>query len=122
MPASNQQLTPEEGFLFTLIVDRKSVGIGKARELFPFGEVNFDKAKAALLTKGIITIGRGRGGSLQLAEPKGPEAAEPNGLMTLGLPATQPPVTYPKRGPGRPPKAQGQQANGQVALSLEANG
>jgi len=31
-------------------------------------------------------------------------------------------TTTTKRGPGRPPKAQAQQANGQVALSLEANG
>jgi type I restriction enzyme M protein len=106
MMSSVATLTVHEDFLFTLVSDRKSVGVAMACELFPWEEQLFAGAMTALLTKGLIIKGRGRGGSLRLAEPdnsaiKEPKASEPE------------PVTYPKRGRGRPPKANDQEANGQ---------
>jgi type I restriction enzyme M protein len=102
-----------EAQLLALLAEHRSLGNGKARELLGWDEVTYAQVKEALVAKGQVAQGRGRGGSIALVagglEAKRPErleAAEPVGLPANGLPATMPPpVTYPmaKRGRGRPP-------------------
>jgi type I restriction enzyme M protein len=133
-------MTKLEQDLLALVYQQDgSVGNQKAREELGVDEPNYELAKASLVQQGIVRMGRGRGGSVQLAIPKaraeqmlfepvseeapnreaatqeaeGPIAAEPTGLTTTDLPTTQPPpIPYPtaKRGPGRPPKAQNPEA------------
>lgn len=112
-------MTKLEQDLLALVYEHDgSVGNGKARERLGLEEAAYEQLKAAVITKGWVSPGRGRGGSLQLAISK-PEVEqllfeavapdtlqEPLGRTAHGLPTTPPPpVTYPtaKRGRGRPP-------------------
>ncbi|MBZ0205709.1 MAG: type I restriction-modification system subunit M [Flavobacteriales bacterium] len=98
MPAST------EAALIALLNEHQSLGNGKARELLGLDEAAYESLKAELLAKGLIATGRGRGGSIKLAEPSGLKAAEPNGLFANSQMPEPKPYTLPKRGPGRPPK------------------
>jgi len=94
--------------LLALLAEYGTLGNTKARQLLGWNETTYEEVKQALVAAGQVAIGRGRGGSIRLAEPNGQLASEPVGLMANGLTATQPPpVPYPlpKRSPDRPPKA-----------------
>ena len=94
--------------LLDLMADHESLGNGKARGLLGWQESTYDRIKQSLLTKGLLAQGRGRGGSIRLADSEV--------KTSLDLFVHEPePVTYPKRGRGRPPKAQNPEANGQEA-------
>ena len=126
--------------LLDLLAQHGSLGNGKAREHLGWDEESYNLAKEGLYAQGLVAFGRGRGGSIRLAEPNGRAAerpssqlaAEPTGLQSLpaggtanGLPATMPPpIPYPtpKRGRGRPPKAKGPEAASQEASKPKANG
>jgi hypothetical protein len=143
-PYFTAAMTEREEQLLALLAQHDSLGNGKAREHLGWDEDTYNLAKEGLYAQGLVAFGRGRGGTIRLAAPSGPAAggavaSEPMGQSANGLPAahhealrsgaTQPmPVPYPtaKRGPGRPPKAQSQEANKPQAqkpqaLSPEAN-
>lgn len=58
--------------LIALLGEHHSLGNGKARQLLGWDEVTYEEVKQALVASGQVVQGRGRGGSLQLAQ-------EPNG-------------------------------------------
>lgn len=96
-----------EAALLGLLNEHQSLGNGKARELLGLDEAAYESLKIELLAKGLIATGRGRGGSIRLADPaisraddqlmKSRNAAEPK--------AKKPMATAPE------PKAKGQEPN-----------
>lgn len=97
--------TEEQQLLALLHGHDGPIGNGKAREQLGWDEDTYAMAKEGLYAQGLVAFGRGRGGSIRLAEPNGQLVAEPIGQTAAGLSATMPPpVPYPtiKRGPGRP--------------------
>jgi hypothetical protein len=122
---TEETLSANEQALLELARNHTSLGNNKARQLLGWDEATYEHVRQALVAKGQVAIGRGRGGSISVVgagrttpKPGGSLAAEPIGLMANGQTSTKPPpVTYPKR--GRPPKAK---AKGQEAKGLEANG
>lgn len=62
---TEKSITPKEKLL-VLLADQGSLGNKKAQELLQLGSEAYDSLKAELLAEGAITLGRGRGGSIQL--------------------------------------------------------
>jgi type I restriction enzyme M protein len=137
-------LTEKKIALLDLLAKNLSLGNAKARELLGLNEAAYESLKAEMLGEGKIVLGRGRGGSIKLAEVYEPNAMRPHprplsegeGGMHLtsgpvldsartdtegegGMHLTPGPVLdsartdtegkrgMPKRGRGRPPKANG---------------
>jgi type I restriction enzyme M protein len=61
--------------LLALLNEHRSLGNGKARALLGLSEADYEALKADLLAQGLITTGRGRGGSIQ---PTGSAGLQPN--------------------------------------------
>ena len=82
-PSMSEKL---EAALIGLLNEHPSLGNGKARELLGLDEAAYESLKAELLTKGLIATGRGRGGSIRLADKpmKSRKAAEPQVGQQLG--------------------------------------
>ena len=122
---TEETLSANEQALLELARNHTSLGNNKARQLLGWDEATYEHVRQALVAKGQVAIGRGRGGSISVVgagrttpKPGGSLAAEPIGPRANGLPSTPPlPVTYPKR--GRPPKAKGPEANGAGAPSAD---
>jgi len=98
-----------EELLLDLLHSKGPLGNGKARETLQWSEAQYEIVKASLLAQGLVATGKGRGGSLRLAEPNGLEAGSSMAAEPLGTMATGPigngmpiPVTYPM--PGRKAK------------------
>lgn len=102
MPAST------EAALLALLNEHESLGNGKARELLGLDEAAYENLKADLLDKGLIATGRGRGGSIKLAEPSGRKAAEPKPMRPHPQPLSQGEGGAPMR--GRPRKVEAGQS------------
>jgi type I restriction enzyme M protein len=97
-----------EAALLGLLNEHASLGNGKARELLGVDEAAYEAIKQSLLSQGRIELGRGRGGSVRLADRN--EGMD--GMQAFVPPPGQPePVAYVKRGRGRPPKADRPEAN-----------
>jgi type I restriction enzyme M protein len=93
MPASS------EAALLSLLQEHRSLGNAKARQLLGLDEAAYEQVKQALVAKGQVALGRGRGGSIRLAQLNGQEAKEPTGLLTAEqMPEPKP---YPRSGSGR---------------------
>lgn len=105
--------------LLDLLQEHGSLGNGKARELLDWDEDTYNMAKDGLIAQGLVAIGRGRGGSIRLAEPisraaerpLSQKASEPTGLRSNsptanGLLATMPQATGPV---AKKPKAQAEE-------------
>lgn len=71
--------TDAEAALLTLLNGNESIGNKKACEALGWDEGRYEAVKEALLAKGLIAMGRGRGGSIRLADRpmKVPSAAGP---------------------------------------------
>jgi type I restriction enzyme M protein len=117
---SGTDLTKEEKALLSLSQQHESLGNGKARELLRWSEATYERTKESLLTKGLLAQGRGRGGSIRLAEANGQLAAKPLSHQ-VPMATMPPPVTYPKRGRGRPPKAKDHQPVSPEGFEPRAN-
>jgi len=63
-----------EELLLDLLHSKGPMGNGKARETLQWSEPQYEIVKASLLAQGLVATGKGRGGSLRLAEAKGLEA------------------------------------------------
>lgn len=61
-----------------------SAGNGKLRQQLGWDEATYDTVKAALIEKGILVPGRGRGGSVALAED--PSAPRPRSAVVTSAP------------------------------------
>jgi type I restriction enzyme M protein len=116
--------------LLALLTQHGGLGNTRARQLLGWDEATYDRVKQALVASGQVALGRGRGGTIRLAnadqmirrsdDEKIANAAEPVGQWANGLTAAMPPpVLYPtaKRKPGRPPKADKPQSNGLSAAA-----
>ena len=57
--------------LLDLLAEHESLGNGKARELLGWQEATYERIKDSLLAKGLVALGRGRGGSIRLSSPPG---------------------------------------------------
>ena len=85
-----------------------SAGNGKMRELLGWDEATYEAVKASLLASGQLRPGRGRGGSVSLAEGSGEEAGQ------------DPARSVPPKDPGHPaagPAPLGPQPSGKQNLS-----
>ena len=70
-------LAQQEQELIALLQEHTSLGNGKARQLLGWEEATYAQVKQALVAKGQVAIGRGRGGSISLvAEGQGAWAAQ----------------------------------------------
>lgn len=106
--------SPPEQQLLDLLHQHPSLGNAKARELLQWSESQYEVVKADLVAKGLIQLGRGRGGSIALAANAGQQAgnllaAEPIDLMPTGpMPGRPPmPVNYPTAKRAMPAARQG---------------
>ena len=90
-----------EAALLALLNEHESLGNGKARELLGLDEAAYENLKADMLAKGLIDLGRGRGGSLKLAEQKPKATANTAADKAM----TQKPNTEEPKPKGRKPKA-----------------
>lgn len=102
-----------EAALLQLLHQSPSMGNAKARERLGLDEAAYESLKAELLAKGLIALGRGRGGSIRLVDPHTMSlraksrsdlwpiktAAEPKGQEANGLEAEK-----PKRRKAKAPK------------------
>jgi len=96
---TEETLSANEQALLELAKYHTSLGNTKARQLLGWDEATYEEVKQALVAKGRVAIGRGRGGSISVVgagrtvqKPESQLAAEPIGLMANGLVATQPPL------------------------------
>jgi type I restriction enzyme M protein len=62
----------QQEFIGALQAIGGSSGNGRLRELLGWGEADYESVKAALIATGQITPGRGRGGSVAMADPAAP--------------------------------------------------
>jgi type I restriction enzyme M protein len=69
-------LSTDEQELLALLDPDQTVGNGKARQQLGWTENRYEAAKASLIARQVVELGRGRGGSLKLAVPH-------TGLATL---------------------------------------
>jgi len=67
-------LAKPEQQLLDLLKQHDSLGNGKARELLGWDEALYEQVKGSLVAAGQVVLGRGRGGSIRLAEQDGPQA------------------------------------------------
>ncbi|HRH70585.1 MAG TPA: hypothetical protein PLB89_13865 [Flavobacteriales bacterium] len=74
-------LTRNEEALPALLAEHQHLGNGKARELLGWDAATYATTRQGLLAKVLRVSGRGRGGSIRLAKPRGPVAA---GLVADG--------------------------------------
>jgi len=77
--------------LLKMLAKNPSLGNAKARELLGIDEAAYESLKAEMLAEGKIVQGRGRGGSIKLAE-----AEEPKGHPSTSLRMTKPNAPKPK--------------------------
>lgn len=106
---TEKSITPKEKLL-VLLADQGSLGNKKAQELLQLGSEAYESLKAELLAEGAITLGRGRGGSIQpgprtsRSANTGRDASLQPGKRTSRSAKTDPdPAEKPKT--GRPKKA-----------------
>jgi type I restriction enzyme M protein len=85
---SNDDLTDE--FLGALEALGGSAGNGRLREILEWEEANYEAVKADLLNRQLIVPGRGRGGSVALADDSGVDRSG-NGQATSRAPRTRAP-------------------------------
>ena len=78
----NPTLEKQAQALVDLLTEHGSLGNGKAREMLGWDEETYTLAKEGLYAQGLVAFGRGRGGSIRLAEP--------GGIQALGSQATRP--------------------------------
>ena len=71
------RMPTNEELLLDLLHSKGPMGNGKARETLQWSEAQYEIVKASLLAQGLVATGKGRGGSLRLAEPNGLEAKKP---------------------------------------------
>jgi type I restriction enzyme M protein len=81
----------QQEFIGALEAVGGSAGNGRLRELLDWSEASYEAVKAALVTSGQITTGRGRGGSVALATPAA--TTSPTPLNNGHQPRTPQPVT-----------------------------
>ena len=74
-PTTDQEAQQEE-FLGALQALGSSAGNGRLRELLTWEEAPYEAVKASLLASGQLRTGRGRGGSVSLADGAGDEGAD----------------------------------------------
>ncbi|MEZ4740243.1 MAG: class I SAM-dependent DNA methyltransferase [Flavobacteriales bacterium] len=98
--------------LLALLGEHRSLGNGKARQLLGWDETTYEEVKQALVAKGLVAIGRGRGGSIALVgdgqeahEPASPQASRPQAQRPRGQEANKPVASKPES-----PQATGQKA------------
>ena len=106
-PIPDQEALHEE-FFGALEALGGSAGNGKMRELLGWDEATYEAVKASLLASGQLRPGRGRGGSVSLAEGSGEEAGQ------------DPARSVPPKDPGHPaagPAPLGPQPSGKQNLS-----
>jgi type I restriction enzyme M protein len=73
---TNDQEAQQEEFLGALKALGGSAGNGRLRELLGWEEAPYEAVKASLLASGRVRTGRGRGGSVSLADGVGDEGAD----------------------------------------------
>jgi type I restriction enzyme M protein len=73
---TNDQEAQQEEFLGALKALGGSAGNGRLRELLGWEEAPYEAVKASLLVSGRVRTGRGRGGSVSLADGVGDEGAD----------------------------------------------
>lgn len=76
--------TLQEEFLGALEALGGSAGNGRLRELLTWEEAPYEAVKASLLASGQLRLGRGRGGSVSLADGAGDEGADGSALEAAG--------------------------------------
>jgi type I restriction enzyme M protein len=109
----NDLASKEQQFL-DLLKQHDSLGNGKARELLGWDEDTYEQVKGSLVAAGQVALGRGRGGSIRLAEPSGSQANRPPSQQ-----APEPRASKPTGLEAKGSVAQGAQAS--KPLSQEAN-
>jgi len=82
-PSTDQEDLQEE-FLGALQALGGSAGNGRLRELLTWEEAPYEAVKASLLATGQLRLGRGRGGSVSLADGAGDEGADGSALEAAG--------------------------------------
>jgi type I restriction enzyme M protein len=100
-------LAKPEQQLLDLMKQHDSLGNGKARELLGWDEALYEQVKGSLVAAGEVVLGRGRGGSIRLAEASAVASAkaEPSGQQA-NRPSGQPAFAKPSAGTQAPePKA-----------------
>ncbi|MGB3525686.1 MAG: class I SAM-dependent DNA methyltransferase [Flavobacteriales bacterium] len=90
-----------EAALVALLNEHPSLGNAKARELLGLDEAAYESLKAEMLAKGLIALGRGRGGSLKLAE----QPPKANAHTKADKTKSQKPKAEEPKPKGRKPKA-----------------
>jgi type I restriction enzyme M protein len=76
-----------------------SSGNGRLRDLLGWSEADYERVKAALIASGQITPGRGRGGSVAIADPAAPL---PNALTRSSTQSPEPVTTISAAPPQQP--------------------
>ena len=94
-----------ENELLALLGEHHSLGNGKARELLGCDEATYEQVKQSLLASGQVAQGRGRGGSIKLAEGH-------TGLATLQRGQNEPAAPEPSQ----PSSKRGRKATGHATL------
>ena len=82
-PTTDQEALQED-FLGALQALGGSAGNGRLRELLTWEEAPYEAVKASLLASGQLRLGRGRGGSVSLADGAGDEGADGSALEAAG--------------------------------------
>jgi len=82
-PTTDQEALQED-FLGALQALGGSAGNGRLRELLSWEEAPYEAVKASLLASGQLRLGRGRGGSVSLADGAGDEGADGSALEAAG--------------------------------------
>jgi type I restriction enzyme M protein len=83
-PTTDQEALQED-FLGALQALGGSAGNGRLRELLSWEEAPYEAVKASLLASGQLRLGRGRGGSVSLADGAGDEGADGSALEAAGF-------------------------------------
>ena len=82
-PSTDQEALQED-FLGALEALGGAAGNGRLRQLLGWEEATYEAVKASLLASGRVRTGRGRGGSVSLADGAGDEGAGGSALEAAG--------------------------------------
>jgi type I restriction enzyme M protein len=91
-----------EDLLLAMLKAKGSMGQHAIVKATAWSETEYEATKQSLLAKGLVAIGRGRGGSIRLAEPDGPQA---QGQQASGLKAESQEPPEPASSQAKKPKA-----------------
>lgn len=89
---STNTRTDRDLFIAALIATGERIGNYKLAEVLEWGAARYNVTRDALVAEGIVTIGRGRGGTVYFADTDvaAPKVAAPKAAKTTVRPVTAP--------------------------------